>query len=73
MERKIPENLDLEHKIPSIQSRSKFSWEIDLWGKWNAENKEAIELLKAESYTKDAAKLVLIHETSTVVQIQLYY
>ena len=43
--------------IPSIQSKAKFSWEIDLWGKWKAEKKEAYELLKAESYTKEAAKL----------------
>ena len=50
--------------IPNIQSKAKFSWEIDLWGKWVAENREAQELIKVESYTKEAAKLVLIHETS---------
>ena len=68
--RKIPENLDLEHKIFNIQS--KFSWEIDLWGKWNAENKEAQELIKVESYTKDAPKSFQSMRLPNLVQIQLY-
>ena len=49
---------------PNIESRSKFNWEIDLWGKWNMESREAIERINAESYTRAAAKLVLIYETS---------
>ena len=51
-------------KIPQFQSNVGFTWELDMWGKWEAHRNETLEILKAEHFMLKSAKLALIYDAS---------
>ena len=51
-------------KIPQFQSNVGLTWELDMWGKWEAHRNETLEILKAEHFMLKSAKLALIYDAS---------
>ena len=59
-------------QTPRWHSRSNFSWEFDLWGKWASHKKEAEQYIEAEFHTQNGAQLTLIYEIANLWYRYLY-
>jgi|TARA_B100000959_G_scaffold282659_1_gene349598 NodT family efflux transporter outer membrane factor (OMF) lipoprotein len=54
----------LEEDLPEWKASGLVSWEFDLWGKWKAIRKSAVEKIHASKNMARAAEIALVHEVA---------